>query len=67
MVVAMGVIRAAEAAGVARENHLKSLNDKELERWVRSKMYEPHGETKRIEREVRAIVDSVTRKGASHL
>ena len=67
VVVAMGVIRAAEKAGVARETHIKNLDDEELERWVRSKMYEPHNETRRMEREVRAIMESVTRKGASHL
>lgn len=67
VIVAVGVIRAAEKAGVARETHIKCLTDEELERWVRSKMYEPHAETKRKEQEVRTIVESVTRKGTSHL
>ena len=68
--VAMGVIRAAEEAGVARETHIKSLNDVELEDWVRSKMYEPHTETKRVEQEVRAILDDLPKmreKGTAHL
>ena len=52
----MGVIRAAEDAGVARETHIKDLNDKDLEAWVRSKMYDPHSETKRVENEVRSMV-----------
>ena len=64
VIVAMGVIRAAEEAGVARETHIKSLNNEELEKWVRSKMYEPHTETKRMEQEVRAILP---KKGSSHL
>ena len=68
VIVAMGVIRAAEEAGVARETHIKSLNDEELERWVRSKMYEPHSETKRIEQEVRGIIGDLPKKGGqSHL
>ncbi|KAL9101843.1 MAG: hypothetical protein Q9163_002946 [Psora crenata] len=57
VIVAMEVIRAAEEAGVARETHIKSLNDEELERWVRSKMYEPHKETARVEEEVRGILE----------
>ncbi|KAL9130324.1 MAG: hypothetical protein Q9217_001463 [Psora testacea] len=57
VVVAIGVIRAAEEAGVAREMHIKSLNDEELEKWVRSKMYEPHTETARVEEEVRGMLE----------
>ncbi|KAG8532605.1 uncharacterized protein KY384_002482 [Bacidia gigantensis] len=56
VVVAMGVIRAAEKAGVARENHIKNMKDDELEKWVRSKMYDPHQETAIIEEEVRNIM-----------
>lgn len=56
VLVAMGVIRAAEKEGVARETHIKSLDDKALESWVRSKMYDPHTETRRIEEEVRSLV-----------
>ena len=54
--VAMGVIQAAEKAGVARETHIKSLNEESLEAWVRTKMYEPHSETKRVEEEIRSMV-----------
>ena len=56
VVVATEVIRAAEEAGVARETHIKSLNDEKLEKWVRSKMYEPYTETLRVEEEVRDLV-----------
>lgn len=59
--VAVGVIRAAEKAGVARETHIDSLNDSELEAWVRSKMYEPEAETKRVEDEVRSMVDGIAK------
>ena len=56
VIVAMKVIRAAEKGGVARETHIKSLSDAELERWVRSKMYEPNTETLRVEEEVRQVL-----------
>ncbi|MCJ1287996.1 hypothetical protein MMC26_007349 [Xylographa opegraphella] len=52
VVVAMGVIRAAQEAGVDREVRIKNMGDEELEKWVRSKMYDPHSETKVIEDEV---------------
>ena len=52
VVVTMGVIRAAQEAGVDREVHLKHVNDEELEKWVRSKMYDPHTETQRMEEQV---------------
>ncbi|KAI4263313.1 MAG: hypothetical protein L6R42_001536, partial [Xanthoria sp. 1 TBL-2021] len=47
VIVAMGVIRAAQEAGVDRETRIKGMHDEELEKWVRSKMYDPHGETQR--------------------
>ncbi len=68
--VAMGVIQAAEKAGVARETHIQSLSEKDLEQWVRSKMYEPHTETTRFEQEVRAIMGDSPKareRGAAHL
>ena len=39
--VALGVIRAAQAAGVDREVKLRSMGDGELLDWVKSKMYDP--------------------------
>jgi len=56
VVVAMGVIRAAQEAGVDREVRIKDMGDEELEKWVRSKMYDPHTETKVIEDEVSGMV-----------
>ncbi|KAL9595550.1 MAG: hypothetical protein Q9219_006380 [cf. Caloplaca sp. 3 TL-2023] len=65
VIVAMGVIRAAQEAGVDRETRIKNMNDEELEQWVRSKMYDPHGETQRVEEEVSSFVDDLALKGAS--
>lgn len=56
--VAMGVIKAAQEAGVDRETRLKGMGDDELEKWVRSKMYDPHMETQRIEQEVSGLTGS---------
>ncbi len=70
VIVAMGVIRAAEEAGVDRETRIKGMNDEELEKWVRSKMYDPHGETQRVEQEVYRLIEDVAGKGGirgSHL
>jgi malate dehydrogenase (oxaloacetate-decarboxylating)(NADP+) len=68
--VAMGVIRAAQEASVDREQSIKGMGDEELEKWVRSKMYDPALETKRIEDEVAGLMNGVNGvKGgkASHL
>ncbi|KAL8858672.1 MAG: hypothetical protein Q9178_004760 [Gyalolechia marmorata] len=70
VIVAMGVIRAAEEAGVDRETRIKGMNDEELEQWVRSKMYDPHEETQRVEHEVHHLIEDVAGKGSirgSHL
>lgn len=39
--VALGVIRAAQEAGVDREEKLRRMGDEELLDWVKSKMYDP--------------------------
>ena len=74
VVVAMGVIRAAQKAGVDREQSIKGMGDEELEKWVRAKMYHPMQETERVEEEVKTFGTSNgvngTAKGArgpSHL
>lgn len=59
VVVAMGVIRAAQEAGVDREQSTKNMGDEELEKWVRSKMYDPLTETNRVEDEVQGLVDQL--------
>lgn len=68
VVVAMGVIRAAQEAGVDREQSTKSMGDKELEQWVRSKMYDPFVESQRVEEEVGSFNDTSKQGGrGSHL
>ena len=52
VLVAIGVIRAAQEAGVDRETHLKDMDNLQLEQWVRSKMYDPLEETQSLEKEV---------------
>jgi len=69
VVVAIGVIRAAQEAGVDREQNIKGMGDRELEKWVRSKMYDPSIETQRVEEEVQGLIDISTKGGSrgSHL
>ena len=50
--MAMGVIRAAQNAGVDAEPRIKDMEDEELRSWVISKMYDPNSETQRVEKEV---------------
>ncbi len=57
VIVAMGVIKAAQEAGVDREQSIKGLGDDDLEKWVRSKMYDPLTETQRVEEEIRGLID----------
>lgn len=67
--VAIGVIRAAQEAGVDREQSIKDMADDELEKWVRSKMYDPNTETQRVEEEVQGLMDPSKMGGnrGSHL
>ena len=70
VLVAIGVIRAAQEAGVDRETHLKDVDNSQLEQWVRSKMYDPLEETQSLEKEVRGLVDDVVKANeasTSHL
>ena len=59
--VAVGVIRAAQAAKVDREPRARDVGDAELEKWVRARMYDPHRETETVERECAA-----EREGDAH-
>ncbi|KAL8803432.1 MAG: hypothetical protein Q9200_006221 [Gallowayella weberi] len=65
VIVAMGVIRAAQEAGVDREMTIKGMEDGELEQWVRGKMYDPHGETEKVEQEVRSLIEDLGGKVGS--
>ena len=53
--VAVGVIRAAQEAGVDRETRIKHMSDADLKRWVKSKMYDPCKENQLLEQEVADI------------
>lgn len=66
VVVAMGVIRAAQEAGVDREVRIKDMTDEQLEKWVRSRMYNPHEEPQRVERELSILVGDLGSKGNVH-
>ena len=54
--VTMGVIRAAQEARVDREVRIREMDDAELEAWVRSRMYDPHQETRNVEKEIKNMV-----------
>lgn len=60
VVVAMGVIRAAQKAGVDREVRIRGMGDEGLEKWVRERMYDPHTETAMVEEEVAGVVQGAT-------
>ena len=49
------VIRAAQKDNVDRLHHLREMDDEQLEEWIRSKMYDPHAETKNLEEEVKEM------------
>ena len=63
VIVAMGVIRAAQESGVDREIHIRGMGDKDLEQWVRAKMYNPHAETRRVQDEVDQLLGHGGEKG----
>jgi malate dehydrogenase (oxaloacetate-decarboxylating)(NADP+) len=67
VVVAMGVIRAAQKDGVDREVRVRGMGDEELEKWVRMRMYDPYGETDGVEREVRGLTGLPEEGKKSHL
>ena len=65
VVVAMGVIRAAQKAGVAREVAINDMDDRTLEKWVRDRMYDPHQETQNAEKEVKDSLEWLSSNGAT--
>ena len=60
VVVARWVIRAAQDAKADRETALRTMNDETLDAWIRSRMYEPHNEVQSLEREVGALLTSLS-------
>lgn len=61
VIVTCGVIRAAQEAGVDRELSLRGLGDKELQEYVRSRMYDPFTEGDRIEEEIKQLSSHMSR------
>lgn len=61
VVVARGVIRAAQAANVDRETAIRGLNEADLDAWIRTRMYNPHAEVSSLEREVGILLSSIGR------
>ena len=57
--VALYVIRAAQKDNVDRLHHLRDMDDEELEKWIKEKMYDPHKETEELESEVRDIARGI--------
>lgn len=55
------VIRAAQKDNVDRVHLLRDLSDEQLEEWIRSKMYDPHAETKSLEAEVEKVAMDLAR------
>ncbi|EER45882.1 NADP-dependent malic enzyme MaeA [Histoplasma capsulatum H143] len=61
VIVARGVIRAAQEAKVDRETGIRDLSDADMDAWIRSKMYAPHSEVASLEREVGILLSSIGR------
>ena len=52
VIVTRGVIRAAQAGNVDREMALRNLSDKELDEYIRERMYDPSKEKELMEEEL---------------
>jgi malate dehydrogenase (oxaloacetate-decarboxylating)(NADP+) len=65
VIVARGVIRAAQQNGVDRATELRNLNDEELDAFIVKSMYNPHGEREYFDDKVAQLVASTngTAKG----
>jgi malate dehydrogenase (oxaloacetate-decarboxylating)(NADP+) len=65
VVVARKVIRAAQESKDDRETALRTMNDENLDVWIKARMYNPHNEVLALEREVGAILSSLSPSGKS--
>ena len=63
VLVAVGVIKAAQKAEVDHEPSIRNMSDDELQQWVRSKMYDPHLENQRVEKKPSEPKDADTNVG----
>lgn len=57
--VTMGVIRAAQEARVDREVRIRDMSEDELEGFVRAHMYDPHRETRNVEKEIKSMASGL--------
>ncbi|KAK6426914.1 hypothetical protein LTR95_016053 [Oleoguttula sp. CCFEE 5521] len=56
VIVTRGVIRAAQKDKVDRELALRNIGDKELDQYIRERMYDPFKEGERVENEIAELV-----------
>ena len=61
VIVTCGVIRAAQAAGVDRELSIRSLNDEQLQEYIRKRMYDPFEEGNIVEDEIKQLAAHMSR------
>ncbi|KAI9658384.1 MAG: hypothetical protein M1821_002517 [Bathelium mastoideum] len=66
VVVARGVIRAAQRAGVDREIGLRGLADDELDKYIKQRMYDPFREGQLVEQELAELTAGLTGKINGH-
>ena len=59
VVVTCGVIRAAQKDGVDRELALRNCSEKELEEFVRQRMYDPFTEHEKVDEELAELAEMV--------
>ncbi|KAJ5770654.1 uncharacterized protein N7511_002705 [Penicillium nucicola] len=59
IVVTRKVMRAAQEDKVDRETALRTMNDIELDNWIKARMYDPHTEVRALEREVGHLLSSL--------
>jgi malate dehydrogenase (oxaloacetate-decarboxylating)(NADP+) len=59
VVVARNVMRAAQEDKVDRENALRNMSDKDLDNYIKARMYDPHTEVRSLEREVGHLLSSL--------
>ncbi|KAI9836791.1 MAG: hypothetical protein M1819_000956 [Sarea resinae] len=61
VIVARGVIRAAQRGGVDREIAARNLDDASLDEWIIERMYDPRRERDAVEKEVMDLVATASR------
>ncbi|KAI9853218.1 MAG: hypothetical protein M1824_001523 [Vezdaea acicularis] len=67
VIVARGVIRAAQKGKYDRETHISNLNDEQLDEYIRERMYDPRVQKELAEKELSALVGSWQKAEQAHL